>query len=66
MRATTTFEKRLLGVKELSEYIGLRPQTIYNLVSARKFPIKHKRFGRLLKWDILDIDHYVDSLPANN
>ncbi len=59
-------EKRLIGVKELSIYIGLRPQTIYNMVCTGRFPIKHKRFGRLLKWDLRDVDSYVDSLAANN
>jgi predicted DNA-binding transcriptional regulator AlpA len=58
--------KRMLGVKELSGYLGLSPQTIYNRVCAGSFPIKHKRLGRLLKWDIRDVDHYLDCLPANN
>jgi predicted DNA-binding transcriptional regulator AlpA len=56
----------MLGVKELSDYLGLRPQTIYNRVSGGTFPIKHKRIGRLLKWDIHDVDLYLDNLPANS
>ena len=31
-------EKRLLSVKELSEYIGLSPQTIYNKINRGEFP----------------------------
>jgi predicted DNA-binding transcriptional regulator AlpA len=58
--------KRLIGVKELSTYIGLKPQTIYNMVCTGRFPIRHKRLGRLLKWDVRDVDSYVDSLAANN
>jgi excisionase family DNA binding protein len=60
-----SLKQRLLGVKELSAYLGLKCQTIYNMVSAGNFPIKHKRLGRLLKWDILDVDRYLDGLPAN-
>ena len=59
-------EKRMLGIKELSGYLGLSPQTVYNQLSAGTFPIKTKRIGRLLKWDIRDIDHYLDKLPTIN
>ncbi len=55
-----------MGVKELSDYIGLRPQTIYNMLCTGRFPIKHKRLGRRLKWEIRDVNNYLDSLPANN
>jgi predicted DNA-binding transcriptional regulator AlpA len=65
MDSTSTFRKRLIGVNELSAYLGLKPQTIYNKVCTGKFPIPHKRLGRLLKWDIRDVDCYLDNLPAN-
>jgi excisionase family DNA binding protein len=55
----------MLGVRELAEYLGLKAQTVYNKVSAGTFPIKHRRIGRLLKWDIQDVDLYLDRLPAN-
>ena len=58
--------KRLLNVAELSEYLGLSPQTIYNQLSAGTFPIKTKRLGRLLKFDIRDVDRYLDQLPTIN
>jgi predicted DNA-binding transcriptional regulator AlpA len=59
-------EKRMLGVPELSEYLGLQPQTIYNQLSAGTFPIKTKRIGRLLKWDRRDVDRFLDRLPCLN
>ena len=65
MDSTSAFGKRLMGVKDLSAYLGVKPQTIYNKVCTGKFPIPHKRFGRLLKWDIRDVDGYLDNLPAN-
>ena len=60
-----SIKKRMLGVRELAEYLGLKAQTVYNKVSAGTFPIKHRRIGRLLKWDIQDVDLYLDRLPAN-
>jgi predicted DNA-binding transcriptional regulator AlpA len=60
-----SIKKRMLGVRELAEYLGLKAQTVYNQTSAGTFPIKHRRIGRLLKWDIQDINSYLDSLPAN-
>jgi predicted DNA-binding transcriptional regulator AlpA len=56
----------MLGVKELSEYLGLQPQTIYNQLSVGTFPIKTKRLDRRLKWDRRDVDHYLDKLPTIN
>lgn len=63
---TLNLEKRMLGIKELSTYLGLSPQTIYNQLSAGTFPIKTKRFGRLLKWDRRDVDRFLDRLPSLN
>jgi predicted DNA-binding transcriptional regulator AlpA len=57
--------KRLLSVEETAAYIGLSPRTIYNGVAPRAkapFPIKPKRIGKLIRFDIKDLDRYVDSL----
>jgi len=59
-------EKRMIGVKELAEYIGLRPQTIRNKVNCGTFPIPTKKIGRLLKWERRDVDKYLDSLKRIN
>ena len=44
-------EKHLLSGKELSEYIGLLPQTIYNKINRGKFLIPYKKVYGLLKWE---------------
>ncbi|HDM10222.1 MAG TPA: DNA-binding protein [Desulfobacteraceae bacterium] len=57
--------KRLLSVEEAAEYLGLSPRTIYNAVapkSKRPFPVKPKRVGKLVKFDIRDLERYVESL----
>ncbi len=55
-------EKRLLGVKDLSEYIGISPQTIYNKMNRGVFPIPFKKVFGLLKWEKEEVDSYLDKL----
>ena len=56
----------MFGIKEVSNYLGIAPQTIYNRLAAGTFPVKTKRIGRRLKWDRLDVDRYLDRLPTVN
>jgi len=56
-------EKRMLSVKELSQYIGLAPQTIKNQLYAGRFPIPPTRLGRKLLWDKKLVDKFLDKLP---
>jgi len=55
-------EKRLLGVKEVSEYIGLSPQTIYNKINRGKFPIPYKKVFGLLKWEKQGVNDFLNKL----
>lgn len=58
-------KKRLLSVEEVGAYLGISPRTIYNGIcrgSKKPFPIKPKRVGKLVRFDIKDLDRYVDSL----
>jgi excisionase family DNA binding protein len=57
-------EKRFLSVEETANYLGMSPRTIYNGVapkSKKPFPIKPKRVGKLVKFDIKDIDRFMKS-----
>ena len=54
--------KRLLDVPESAEYIGLQPGTIYNRLSLGTFPIQPKRIGKLVRFDIRDLDKFIDDL----
>lgn len=57
--------RRLLNVKEAAEYLGLSPRTLYNMSapkSKKPFPVKPKRIGKLLKWDLRELEEFVDNL----
>jgi len=57
--------KRLLTVEEAAEYLGLSPRTIYNAVAPKSkhpFPVKAKRVGKLVRFDIQELERYIESL----
>ncbi len=57
--------KRMYSVEELAEYLGLSPRTIYNGLTKnckKPFPIRPKRIGKLVKFDLKDIEKYIASL----
>ena len=59
--------KRLFTVEETAYYLGLSPRTIYNATAPKSktpFPVKPKRIGKLVRFDVRDLDKYVDSLNA--
>ncbi len=58
--------KRMLDINELSERIGLKPQTVRNKLNCGTFPIKTKRIGRKLLWDLKDVDRFLDNLKPIN
>jgi excisionase family DNA binding protein len=50
--------KRLLSIKETSEYLGISEKTLYNWVSQRKIPFV-KLSHKCLKFDILQLDRII-------
>ena len=66
MKKEEKIHRRMLGVKELAEYLGLAPQTIRNKLANGTLPIPAKKIGKLLKFDKKDVDAYVDRLPTIN
>ena len=57
--------KRLFSPEETACYLNLSIRTIYNRISKNAknpFPFKVRRIGRLPKFDIHDLEIYVDSL----
>lgn len=58
-------QRIFITVKELAKILGVSERTIYNQISRKAknpFPIKPKRHGRLVKFDIRDVERYIDSL----
>ncbi len=54
---------RLLRIEQAAAYLGLSPKTISNRLSDGTFPVKSKRIGRTVLFDLRDLDKYVDELP---
>jgi excisionase family DNA binding protein len=57
--------KRFLSVKETADYLNISPRTIYNKTGRKakvKFPVKAKRIGRCVRFDIKDLDAYIASI----
>lgn len=65
-RADAVVMKRLLTVREAAAYVGLARGTLHNRIcpsSKDPFPVRPKRIGRRVLFDIRDLDAYVDGLP---
>ncbi len=52
-------KKRLLTIKETSEYLGISIHTLYSWVSQKK--IDYVKMGRLTKFDIRVLDKYIEN-----
>jgi len=50
-------ERRLLSVRELSEYLGISINTVYSWASQRKLP--YVKIGRLTKFDLIQIERWI-------
>lgn len=64
-RPMTDVPKRFLSVEETAVYLGISPRSIYNQIhrkAKKKFPIRCKRIGKLIKFDIRDLEKYMESL----
>lgn len=67
MKILKEISKRLLTVEETAAYLGISPRTVYNGVAPKSknpFPINPKRIGKLVRFDIKELDRYVDSLGS--
>ena len=57
--------KRLLTVEETATYLNISPKTLYDRISPkarRPFPVKPKRIGRSVRFDVRDLDQYIEAL----
>jgi excisionase family DNA binding protein len=56
-------EKKLLNIKELSEYLGVKEHTLYIWVSQRRIPFV--KCGRLTKFDVKAVDKWIERNTTN-
>jgi len=57
-------DKRLLNVQELAHYLGMSHWTVRAKVRNNEFPFKARRLGKFLRFDIHEVDRYINSLPV--
>ena len=55
--------KGFLTIKELSEYLGIKPKTLYSWVSKRVLP--HYRIEGLIRFKLKEIDQIMKSCKIN-
>ena len=62
IRLICKMKKRLLNIRELADYIGKKPQTIRNEISRGEFLIPRIKLRGALRFDIKDVDDFIDNL----
>ncbi len=51
-------EKGYLSIKEASQYLGVKPSSLYSMVEAREIP--YHRIGRLIKFTKSELDAFME------
>lgn len=59
-------EKRFWGIRELSQYLGISPQTVRNRLSCGTFPIAARKICGRVKFDRKDVESYLNKLRSCN
>lgn len=63
----TDIRPRMLSVDDTAQYIGIAAKTIRNRIGPKAkipFPVKAKRIGGRVLFDVKDLDTYLDRLPT--
>lgn len=55
-------EPRLLTVKELANYLGVNPFTVYRWVEQKKIP--HRRVDWLIRFDLREVEDFMKRRPT--
>ncbi|HAM39648.1 MAG TPA: transcriptional regulator [Elusimicrobia bacterium] len=64
LKRLSKMEKWRFNIEELAEYIAVSKGTIYNWISQRK--LIFVKMGRRVKFDIKDIDKWIESKKIIN
>jgi len=57
-------EQRLLTVKELANYLGVNPFSVYRWVEQQRLP--HRRVDRLIRFDLREVEEFMRRRPTGN
>jgi hypothetical protein len=66
-RVKKEIEPRMLSVDDAARYIGIAAKTIRNRIGPKSkiaFPVKPKRIGGRVLFDVKELDAYIDVLPT--
>ena len=55
-------EKRFIGIKECSEYLGVTKGTLYSWTFSRKIP--YIKMGRLVKFDLQELESWIKKIKV--
>jgi len=55
-------KRRLVGINELSEYLGIKKQTLYDWVWLKKIP--YIKCGKLIRFDLKRIDEWLEKMSV--
>jgi len=58
-------QKRWLNIKETAEYLGISHRSLYNRTSPKSpnpFPVKPKRIGSRILFDVKALDQFMEKL----
>jgi len=60
--------KRVLTINEASNYVGLSPNVIRDLIAKRRFPYKNVSRGEkaIFRFDVRELDKWIDDVPGMN
>jgi hypothetical protein len=65
VRVSDTVRPRLVGIEDAARYLGIAPKTIRNRIGPKAknpLPVKPKRIGGKVLFDLRELDEYADSL----
>lgn len=60
-------QQRLMNIVETARYLSIAPKTIRNRIGRKAenpFPVKPKRIGTRVLFDVKELDRYIDALPV--
>ena len=49
--------RKLIGIADAAQYVGLSTHTVYTMVSQRRIP--YVKVGRLVKFDLTQLDAWI-------